>query len=90
MGRSRQSGVVVYDVTVTREQHEALEARAQEMDTTVEEIVRADLLSEGNKEALVPRARKLVRHATINVLVEGEGGLPGLMEQPSIEPGLDD
>lgn len=89
MGRARNNGAVAYDVQVGAEEYRALEARAAEQGTTMAEIVRADLLSPANKERLVPRARKLVRHATINVTqkpVEGEGKL----NIPSIEVGLDD
>jgi hypothetical protein len=89
MGRSRNNGSISYDVTVTREQFEALEARASEQDSTVEEIVRADLLSESNKERLVPRARKMVRHAKINVTFNDPESA-GLYTLPSLEPGLDD
>lgn len=68
MGRSRNSGAVVYDVQVSQEAYDALVARAQEMDASVEEVVRADLLDQ--RDRLVPKARRLIRHATINVTVK--------------------
>ena len=90
MGRTRKNGTITYEVSVSPEQYQALESRAQEQETTVEEIVRADLLSDENKERLVPRARKMVRHATIIVSTHPDVGVADRADIPSLEIGLDD
>lgn len=88
MGRARQNGAITYDLVVDQKEFEALEARAQEQGTSIAEVVRADLLSPDNKERLVPRARKLIRHATINVHPRTPE-MANKMESPTLEPGLD-
>lgn len=86
--RTRNSGRISYDVEVSQDEFQKLRARAEELDTTIEEIVRADLLAPGNKDRLVPRARKLVRHATITV--RSKGIYADKSELPSGELFLDD
>lgn len=86
MGRSRKNGTVEYEVVIPLAEYERLEHVAQDEGTAIEEIVRASLLNDDNKERLVPRARKLIRHATITV--KPEGGLPNRAGLPSND-GLD-
>jgi hypothetical protein len=71
MGRSRKSGAMAYDLTVSRDAFNALSALAQERQTTLEEVVREQLLNNPEyKERLIPRARRMLRHATITVQIE--------------------
>lgn len=74
MGRFRRPEEPTFDLIVGQDAYSALLALAQEHETTPEEVLREQLLSDPDyRQRLVPRARQLLAHARIRLHVEEDG-----------------
>ena len=71
MGRFRRPEEPTFDLIVGQDAYAALLALAQEHESTPEEVLREQLLSDPDyRQRLVPRARQLLTHARIRLHVE--------------------